>query len=122
MSITHTHDINTLEVCIDGLSICEIDARVTYRVTPGRPGLRPSLTHPGEPAEEPEIEVLDAVLLGSRVVTWRTGDGQLRRAVQYHELPLPDLFEPAVDQWIEKNGQELMDKANENPADMMAAE
>ena len=38
------------------------EVEVNATVAPGRPELRPSLNHPGEPAEGPDIEINDCFL------------------------------------------------------------
>ena len=51
----------TFDYLLPGGTIIEVNANVT----PGRPERRPDLNHPGDPAEEPEIEINDCFVKDS---------------------------------------------------------
>lgn len=102
---TYTHEI-------DGWQVADFDFRVTFDCTPGTRGTFNPVTGWCDPPSDPEVEVQDIVLLGSRR---KEGTAYQREETEVDIPAWPGLAE-GLSAYVAANHDLLIDQAN-NDAD-----
>lgn len=106
MKETYTHDDSFL-VFNHGKQVGEIDFRLIYRITSwGRPEQGPTYASGGEPAEGPEIEVVQVFMLHPY--------GGYNKPFQWLEEWVTDWAYATVDELVEQVGTELQARQEAN--------